>query len=138
MRQSWHTKKQESSTKCARGFDLSSFVCVYDCAGLARVFNMYRVTGPLRPCFAHGAMSQRDGAEELPPPKRSRFSVDKCPRPVEDRGRLPDLSQLTQEVKSLPAPPRVVEKFDGSSFFVGIDVKTQALVPRGSNQQSFF
>ena len=138
MRQSWHKQKQESSTECARGFDLSSLVCVYDCARLARVLNMYRVTSPLHPCFAHGAMSQRDGAEELPPPKRSRFSVDKCPRPLEGRGRLPDLRQLTQEVKSLPAPPRVVEKLDGSSFFVGIDVETHALVPRGSNQQSFW
>ena len=107
-------------------------------ACLARAFGVHRLTGPHHPCYTCNAMSRQDGTEEPPPLKRSRFSVNKCQRHLEARGRLPDLSQLSQEVKSLPAPPRVVEQLDGSSFFVGIDVETHALVPRGSNRQSFW
>ena len=51
---------------------------------------------------------------------------------------MPDLSELTHEVKTVPAPRLVIEKMEGSSLFVGIDVETHALVPRGSNKSSFW
>ena len=81
-------------------------------------------------CAQLSAPCAREAMPTLEPaPKRSKFSLEKCPRPS-DKGRLPDLTKLTQEVKTLPAPPIVREKLEGSSLFVGIDIETHALVPR--------
>ena len=126
-------EKQESSTTCACGFDLSALVCVYDCAGLARVLNVYRVTSSLRPCFAHGAMSQRDGTEELPPPKRSRFSFDRCLNASASKKSSPDFACMVPVALAAPlAPPEAVRaRFrTGDSLWMGIDIETHCLVPR--------
>ena len=79
------------------------------------------------------AMPNPDVAAGAPPPKRSRFSLDKCPKPCATPCKLPDLSDLTQDVKTLPAPPGVRETLQGSTSFVAIDCETHALVPRGAS-----
>ena len=38
----------------------------------------------------------------------------------------------------MPAPKLVMEKLHGPPLFIGIDVETHALVPRGPNQASFW
>ena len=77
------------------------------------------------------AAIRRPCCRTRPPPNRRRSRQQK-------RGRLPDLSELTQEVKTLPAPKQVHDKMKGPSRFVGIDVETHALVPRGPSQASFW
>jgi hypothetical protein len=51
---------------------------------------------------------------------------------------LPDFNRLTEEVATLPAPKPVMEKLHGPPLFIGIDVETHALVPRGPSQASFW
>ena len=66
-----------------------------------------------------------------PAPKRSKFSLDKCPRPSAN-GRLPDFGKLTSEAPAL-APPETVRKIIGDAkHFIGIDVETHDLVPAGN------
>ena len=83
-------------------------------------------------------MATADGTVSGPPPKKPRFSMSSCIKSQEKRGRLPDLSELTQEVKTLPAPKQVHDKMKGPSRFVGIDVETHALVPRSTKEASFW
>ena len=83
-------------------------------------------------------MPAPDGSEEAPPPKRSRLSFGKCAQMPKSGAPLPDLSRLTEEVATLPAPKPVMEKLHGPSLFLGIDVETHALVPRGPGQASFW
>ena len=83
-------------------------------------------------------MSLRDDSMSAPPTKKSRFSFSRCAQIVESTARLPDLNQLTEEVKTLPAPERVVGLLSGPPLFIGIDVETHALVPRGPSQASFW
>ena len=66
---------------------------------------------------------------EAPPQKRAKFSSDASRNLLASKGRLPDLSKLSQSVKDLAAPETVREKFRGSPKFVGIDIETHALVP---------
>ena len=82
-------------------------------------------------------MATPDRSEEAPP-KRSRFSFGKCAQVQKSGALLPDLSRLTEEVATLPAPKPVVEKLHGPPLFIGIDVETHALVPRGPSRASFW
>ena len=83
-------------------------------------------------------MATPDPSEEAPPQKKSRLTFGKCAQMPKSGASLPDLSRLTQEVATLPAPKPVMEKLRGPLLFVGIDVETHALVPRGSSQASFW
>ena len=83
-------------------------------------------------------MATPDPSEEAPPQKKSRFSFGKCAQIPKSGSSLPDLNRLTQEVATLPAPNRVLEKLQGPPLFIGIDVETRALVPRGPSQASFW
>ena len=79
----------------------------------------------------HQAMPAPEVAAEAPPPKRSRFSLDKCPKQNTARLRPPDMSKLSQEAKALPAPQAVRAMLAGTQLFIGIDVETHDLLPRG-------
>ena len=83
-------------------------------------------------------MANRDDCLAAPPPKRSRFAFGKCAQAPKPAALLPDLTRLTEEAGTLPAPVRVTEKLHGPSLFIGIDVETHALVPRASSQASFW
>ena len=83
-------------------------------------------------------MATPDRPEEAPPTKKSRFSFGKCAQMQKSGVSLPDLNRLTEEVAALPAPKPVMEKLHGPPLFIGIDVETHALVPRGPSQASFW
>ena len=69
---------------------------------------------------------------DAPPQKRTKFSSHSCAKLLASKGRLPDVGRLSQDVKELPAPQAVREKFRGPPMFIGIDVETHALAPRSS------
>ena len=83
-------------------------------------------------------MATSDDCVAAPPSKKSRFSFGKCVQTPKSGSLLPGLSRLTEEVATLPAPKPVMEKLHGPPLFIGIDVETHALVPRGPNQASFW
>ena len=66
-----------------------------------------------------------------PAPKRSKFSLDKCPRQP-DKGRLPDLTRMVQATVAPPLPPpdAVRALFNaGDTLWLGLDLETHRLVP---------
>ena len=71
-------------------------------------------------------------AEAQPPPKRSKFTFERCPKPSATNILPPDLNKLSREVKALPAPQSVRDRFSGPPSFVGIDIETHALVPNAT------
>ena len=83
-------------------------------------------------------MATSDDCVAAPPSKKSRFSLSKCAQTPKSGPSLPDLNRLTEEIAPLPAPKRVMEKLHGPPLFIGIDVETHALVPRGPSQASFW
>ena len=83
-------------------------------------------------------MANPDDCPAAPPPKRSRFAFGKCAQMPKSGASLPHLNQLTEEVATLPASELVMEKLHGPPLFIGIDVETHALVPRGPSQASFW
>ena len=89
------------------------------------------------PCFCCARITP-DPPEEAPPQKKSRFSFGKCAQMPNTEAPLPELHRLTEEVATLPAPKPVMEKLHGPHLFIGIDVETHALVPRGPSQASFW
>ena len=97
-----------------------------------------RLAAPSCFCCARAAMATSDNRTATPPPKRSRFSFGKCAQMPASVASLPDLNRLTEEVATLPVPKPVMEKLQGPSLFIGIDVETHALVPRRPNQASFW
>ena len=85
-------------------------------------------------CHAASYLLQRKrmsaSAMGEPPRKRAKFSLDAGRNLLASKGRLPDLKELSPNVKESPAPHTVREKFCGPCRFIGIDVETHALDAR--------
>jgi len=68
-----------------------------------------------------------------PAPSRSKFSLDKCPKPKQPaKRRLPDLRELTPTAAPMAAPEDVRKIIRDAKHFIGIDVETHDLVPAGN------
>ena len=76
-----------------------------------------------------------DGCVDEPKQKRSKFSLEKCPRPRQPKGSPPDLSQMSSEAKPLPAPLTVRNILSDATRFLAIDTETHALVPAGNSKR---